>query len=106
MSDPRRLAPFSPLALGYVGEPGYDEPDGASIIDPDDTCPAISFLTAPEPKMAKNRLHIYVRVADEPPSDMTLREHLIPEKATELVAAGATTVHEHGDGKQLHHVVM
>jgi len=23
------------LALGYVAEPGYDDPDGASIVDPE-----------------------------------------------------------------------
>lgn len=31
------------MALGYVAEPGYDNPDGASIVDPDDVGPAISY---------------------------------------------------------------
>jgi hypothetical protein len=34
-NDPHRLADFWAQALGYVKEPGYDDPDGASIIDPD-----------------------------------------------------------------------
>jgi hypothetical protein len=40
-SDPHRLAEFWGLALGYVSEPGYDDPDGASIVDPDGVGPAI-----------------------------------------------------------------
>jgi hypothetical protein len=33
--DPQMIAEFWALALGYVKEPGFDEPDSASIIDPD-----------------------------------------------------------------------
>ena len=33
-ADPRRLAAFWALALGYIDEPGYDDPEGASIVDP------------------------------------------------------------------------
>ena len=40
-SDPHRLAGFWSLALGYVAEPGYDDPEGASIVDPDGRGPAI-----------------------------------------------------------------
>ena len=61
--DPQRLAEFWAAALGYILEPGYDDPDGASIVDPDDVGPAIGFLRVPEPKTAKNRLHIDIRVA-------------------------------------------
>lgn len=31
---PHKLADFWAHALGYVLEPGYDDPDGASIVDP------------------------------------------------------------------------
>jgi len=61
-ADPHRLTAFWALALGYVDEPGYDDPDGASIIDPDGNGPAIGFLRVPEPKSAKNRMHIDIRV--------------------------------------------
>lgn len=105
-ADPHRLAAFWALALGYVSEPGYDEPDGASIIDPDGTGPAIGFLKVPEGKTAKNRVHIDIRVAGEPPWDMTERAQRIRAKVGELVAAGATAVHEDSDGPQLNHVVM
>ena len=69
-ADPHRIAAFWASALGYVEEPGYDDPDGASIIDPDGEGPAIGFLRVPEGKTAKNRMHIDIRVAGEPPWDM------------------------------------
>lgn len=87
-ADPHGIAAFWANALGYVAEPGYDEPDGASIIDPDGVGPAIGFLRVPEPKTAKNRMHIDIRVAGEPPWDMAEREQLIRAKAAELVTAG------------------
>ena len=52
---PGRLAAFWAIALGYVVEPGYDDPDGASIIDPDGVGPAIGFLRVPEGKTARTR---------------------------------------------------
>lgn len=88
-----------------AAEPRCDEPDGASTVDPDGVGPAISFLRVPEPKTAKNRMHIDVRVAGETPWDMAERERLIPDKVTALVAAGATTVREEHYGADLGHIV-
>ncbi|HWO63008.1 MAG TPA: VOC family protein [Umezawaea sp.] len=106
-ADPHRLAAFWAHALGYVDEPGYDAPDGASIIDPEGRGPAIGFLRVPEPKTAKNRVHIDVRVAGEPPWDMAVRERAIREKVADLVNAGASVVGEESyDGYYLGHVVM
>jgi hypothetical protein len=105
-ADPRRIATFWAAALGYVVEPGYDHPDGASIVDPDGVGPAIGFLRVPEGKTAKNRMHIDIRVAGKAPWDMAEREQLIRAKAAELAAAGATTVREEAYGEHLDHVVM
>jgi hypothetical protein len=105
-TEPHRLAEFWATALGYVAEPGYDDPDGASIIDPDGALPAIGFLRVPEGKTAKNRMHIDIRVAGEPPWDMVEREALIRERVGALVAVGATAVREEFYGEQLGHVVM
>lgn len=105
-ADPHRIAAFWAKALGYVAEPGYDDPDGASIIDPDGKGPAIGFLRVPEGKTAKNRMHIDIRVAGEPPWDMTEREKLIRAKAVELATAGAAAVREESYGAHLGHVVM
>lgn len=105
-TDPHRIAAFWAVALGYVDEPGYDEADGASIIDPGGKGPAIGFLRVPERKTAKNRMHIDIRVAGEPPWDMTEREQRIRAKVRDLAAAGATAVREETYGGQLGHVVM
>ena len=105
-ADPHRLASFWALALGYVVEPGYDDPGSASVIDPDDQGPAIGFLRVTEPKTAKNKMHIDVRVAGKAPWDMAEREVLIRAKVTELVAAGATAVREEFYGEPLGHIVM
>jgi predicted enzyme related to lactoylglutathione lyase len=95
-ADPHRIARFWADALGYIAEPGYDDPDGASIVDPDGAGPAIGFLRVPEGKTAKNRMHIDVRVS--PGS--------IRDKAAELVAAGATPVREEFYGGRLGHIVL
>ena len=105
-TDPHALAAFWAAALGYVPEPGYDEPDGASIVDPDGRGPAIGFLRVPEGKTAKNRMHIDIRVAGEPPWDLPERARLIRSRAAGLVAAGATLVSEESYGDQLGHIVM
>lgn len=105
-NDPHLLASFWAQALGYVAEPGYDDPDGASIVDPEGRGPAIGWLRVPEGKSAKNRVHIDLRVAGEGPWDMVARERLIRAKAGELVALGATVVREEHYGDVLGHVVM
>jgi catechol 2,3-dioxygenase-like lactoylglutathione lyase family enzyme len=105
-SDPHRLATFWALALGYVPEPGYDEDGGASIVDPDGALPVIGFLRVPEGKVAKNRVHIDIRVAGERPVEQATREQWVRAKVTELEAAGATTVREETYGGEFGHVVM
>jgi hypothetical protein len=105
-ADPQRVAAFWALALGYVDEPGYDDENGASIIDPDGRGPAIGFLRVPEAETAKNRMHIDIRVAGEPPWDMAERAELIRAKVAELVAAGAAAVREEHYDDDLGHVVM
>jgi hypothetical protein len=105
-ADPHRLAAFWMYALGYIPAPGDDDPDGASIVDPDGKLPAIDFSRVPEGKTAKNRVHIDLEVAGTPPWDMTAREPLLRAKADELVAAGATRIREERNGEDLGHIVM
>lgn len=104
--DPQRIAAFWALALGYVLEPGFDGPDNASLVDPDGVGPAIGFLRVPEGKTSKNRMHIDVRVAGEPPWDPADRERLVRAKVRELVVAGATEVREETYDGELGHVVL
>ncbi len=105
-ADPPRLARFWALALGYVIEPGFDEPDNTSIVDPDDLGPAIGFLRVPEGKTSKNRVHIDVRVVGGHPELEDRREELVHAKVGELVAGGATRVRVERYGDEFGHVVM
>jgi hypothetical protein len=107
-ADPHLLATFWAQALGYVLEPGYDDDDddGASIVDPDGVGPAIGFLRVPEGKTAKNRVHVDIRVAGEPPWDLAERERLALAAVDRLVAAGATRVREERYDGAFGHVVM
>ncbi len=103
-ANPHGIAAFWAIALGYVVESGYDDPVGGSIIDPDGLGSAIDFLRVPEGKTAKNRMHIDIRVAGEPPWDMAEREQLIRAKADELVSAPVTTGRKESYGEHLGHV--
>ena len=90
---------------GYVKEPGFDEPDSASIVDPDGRGPAIGFLKVPEARPPRADTH-RCAVARPGPWDMAERARLIRQKVPELVAAGATVVREEWYGDVLGHVVM
>ena len=109
------LAAFWKLALGYqdepppapfatreewvasFGEPEEDEGGGAWLHDPAGRGPRLVLLEVPEPKVAKNRLHLDVRVGRGP--DAWAR---ILAKADELVAAGGRVLATF----EGHHVVM
>ncbi len=82
-NEPARLRPFWCLALGYVEKPC---PDGSiDIVDPDGTGPDIWFQRVPEPKVAKNRLHLDVYVAAAERAELTRR----------LVDLGGTVLRAH-----------
>ena len=117
-TDPALMAVFWKLALGYEDEPppapfpsreawlaSYGLPEdewgqGVWLHDPAGIGPRLSILKVPEPKVAKNRLHMDVRVAGVGPPDE--RWDRVTSKATELMAAGATIVEEYTG----HHIVM
>jgi hypothetical protein len=105
--DPERLGTFWCLALGYMERPppeGYDSWEqydaangtpgneaGYSIVDPDGKGPSIFFQPVPEPKTAKNRLHMDVRVsAGLAGASEEERRARIEAAVAPLVAAGAT----------------
>jgi hypothetical protein len=110
-TDAQRLADFWKLALGYVDEPppapfttreewfasfGLPEDDsmddGAWLCSPDGVGPRISILKVPEPKTAKNRLHIDIRVSAQ--GSQEERWGRIRAESERLAAAGATVVEE------------
>ncbi len=109
------LAEFWKVALGYedepppapfttrdewvasFGEPAEDEGGGAWLHDPAGVGPRLVFLDVPEPKVAKNRLHIDVRVGKH--GEPWPR---ILAKVEELRAIGGRVLHTF----EGHHVVM
>lgn len=106
-ADPGKLAEFWALALGYTEEPpppgfetweafghsiGLDESrfgDQAALIDPAGEGPRLYFQRVPEPKTAKNRVHLDVRVAGREVRGAD-RQRLVDEHVSRLLAAGAT----------------
>jgi len=110
-TNPARLAAFWKLALGYedepppapfttreewlreYGDPGDTADDGAWLHDPAGIGPRLSLLRVPEPKTAKNRLHIDIRVAGT--GSAGERWARITQAADRLTAAGATSLQEY-----------
>jgi hypothetical protein len=99
--DPRRLAAFWAVALGYVLQPprpGYlvSSGDGAreeqytAIVDPAGIGPRILFQRVPEPKKLKNRVHLDVNAGH----GATDRRAAVRSHMSQLVAAGAKVVRE------------
>jgi Glyoxalase-like domain len=109
-AHPPTLGAFWAQALGYVEDsppPGFatwdealdamgvplDQRDSAyAVIDPDGVGPRLWFQKVPEPKTAKNRVHLDVNVAAGMPRDE--RPDVVRARAKELEALGATRVHE------------
>ncbi|MTD16428.1 VOC family protein [Nakamurella sp. YIM 132087] len=113
------MAEFWKAALGYEEEPppppfatreewvasfgidpDEDDDDGAWLHDPDGIGPRLSLLQVPEPKTAKNRLHIDVRVSADLPAEQ--KWPAIVARSAELIGLGAGVLAE-VDG---HHIVM
>ncbi|WP_433278308.1 VOC family protein [Pseudonocardia xinjiangensis] len=114
--DPRALSSFWRDVLGYVhpGPPGVDLPEGAdpmaawddflvrigvpeeerttrsAVEDPEGRGPRLFFQKVPEGKLAKNRVHLDVRVAPELRGDE--RMAALEAECDRLVALGATRV--------------
>jgi catechol 2,3-dioxygenase-like lactoylglutathione lyase family enzyme len=123
-ANPPALAAFWRLALGYVeasppvGFASWDEwferfdiPDDereevAAIEDPDGLKPRMSFLKVPEPKVAKNRVHLDVQVGGGRHLPHDVRWPRITAVVELLTANGATIVHEDVVDGIPDHVVM
>ncbi|GAA3983640.1 VOC family protein [Actinomadura viridis] len=122
-SDPGRLAGFWALALGYVLDPpppgfgswpealaarGIPESEwnsASAVSDPDGAGPRLFFQRVPEPKTAKNRLHLDLRAGgplDRPAGE---RRAAVRAEAERLAAAGATIV-EARDGQWGEHWIV
>lgn len=123
-ADPQLLARFWATALEYVeAEPppgwstwedwyrDHDVPesewnDGAALEDPLGRGPSISILKVPEPKSAKNRLHLDLQVSGGRHVDSPTRASLIEAALSSLLDLGATVIERHQHRGELDHVVL
>jgi Glyoxalase-like domain len=107
-AHPDALSRFWAEALGYILQPppeGFSsweefliahdipfEPDSASaVVDPDGTGPRFYFQRVPEPKTAKNRMHVDLNVAGREMSSAE-RTTLVDAEVDRLIALGANKV--------------
>jgi hypothetical protein len=123
-ADPAALAEFWALALGYEREPAPEGhaswedwnrahgippeewDDAASIVDPAGERARIFLQRVPEPKIAKNRLHLDLLVgrgAGVPPEQRWAR---VTAEVARLTAAGAAALRQDDFEGEPHHVVM
>lgn len=114
-ADPRRLVPFWCEALGYVPEPppgGHttwreywtamgvpqeELTDGAgespeSVVDPAGRGPRVWFQQVPEPKTAKNRVHLDLKVGGGRGVPLADRRRRVTGLVERLTGLGATVL--------------
>ena len=112
-ANPHRLVTFWSEALGYLpeappgghatwrdywselGVPEDELPPGAgeapeSIVDPTGRGPRVWFQRVPEPKVAKNRVHLDLKVGGGRDAPLALRTERVTAKVQRLVDAGAS----------------
>jgi hypothetical protein len=105
-ANPLRLGRFWAQVLGYVDQPppdGFDTWDAfldsigvpadqrdirAALVDPAGVGPRLFFQKVPEPKTAKNRVHLDVNVGVGL-RDRAEHDRVVRARAQELVALGA-----------------
>jgi len=123
-ADPARLAEFWAEVLGYrlqdpppgfgswdealdaMGVPPERRNDASGLVDPDGSRPRLFFQRVPEPKRAKNRVHLDVRAAPDTEGDA--RMAALEAEAERLVALGATRIERHEPSPPMGsgHIVM
>lgn len=123
-ADPAGLAAFWAAALGYrlqdppagfeswdqaleaMGVPPENRNDASALADPEGSGPRLFFQRVPEPKQAKNRVHLDVRAAPGLKGDA--RMAALEAAAERLVSHGATRLRRHDPAPPLGagHIVM
>ena len=111
-ADPASLALFWAGALGYTVQPpppGFATWDAfltqmgvpesqwnsrSAVVDPVGAGPRIFFQRVPEPKTVKNRVHLDIRASGAPQVEGAEHRARIDAKVEELVAEGATRLHD------------
>ena len=97
--EPPEGAPSWEAWLTEHGVPEETWNDSRALEDPDGRGPRLFFQRVPEPKAAKNRLHLDVDVAGRPARPVEQRRPLVDAEADRLAGLGATRldVQDKGD---------
>ena len=121
--DPVTHAAFWAAALGYgqqppppdfsswedwareFGIPENEWGDTAAIVDPDGDGPRVYFQRVPEPKTAKNRMHLDINIADR---SLSPEERLVQldTEVERLIGLGATRVSSFDEPKGVWTVML
>ena len=91
-ADAAALAGFWSEALGRPVTPGADAEHAAIDATDPASGPRLSFQKVPEPKTAKNRLHLDLNVGGELGTASEVRQQRVKEAQERLEALGATAV--------------
>jgi hypothetical protein len=119
-ADPDGLAHFWAAVLDYklddppegyatweafledIGVPKEEWNSRSAISDPDGEGPRIFFQQVPEPKSAKNRLHLDVNVGGGRKRPLDERRIAVREASERLIGLGATKLYEHEEQDEYH----
>jgi hypothetical protein len=111
-ADPQALAAFWGETLGYVAQDppeGFDSWEAWAVandlpretwgnydarVDPDGAGPRLYFQKVPEPKTAKNRVHLDLAVGGGPGTPLEEIRGQVAAAVERAVAAGATKLRE------------
>jgi len=108
-AGPNKLADFWAAALSYIKQPppeGYadwptflkaqgievDVDDASAIVDPSGVGPRVYFQKVPDPKTAKNRMHLDLNVSDIRRVGQEEGRRRVDTEAQRLVGLGATHI--------------
>src|ERR1700733_11796368 len=89
-ADPAAHAAFWAAALDAWGVPAEQRNDRSAIVDPAGGGPRVFFQRVPEPKTAKNRVHLDLRAAAGLTGEARLAA--LEAECARLVALGASRV--------------
>ena len=89
-----------------MGVPPESRNDASALVDPEGSRPRLFFQRVPEPKTAKNRVHLDVRAA--PGLEGEARMAALEDEAARLINLGATRLarHEPAPPMDVGHIVM
>jgi hypothetical protein len=92
LADPPKGFDSWDAFLDSIGVPADQRDKASAIVDPEGNGPRIYFQKVPEPKAAKNRLHLDLRLGGGPQTSLAERKMKIDAAVERLVSIGATMV--------------